>query len=240
MSRSITIISDGLIDNFQADLLHIHRYKSRLALGAAAAAAVADAIRSLITERNRAIGIFASDPSLIQFLDDLVNSPDIEWTRVIGFHLDEYLGISEEAPNSVRRFLLDRLVRSVPIAEFHTIRGEAANPEAVCANYAAMLKSRPPDFAVLAIGPNGRLGPIDQLVCDFNDAAAVKVVELDDGRRAISLTIPTILSCRTLFAIAHGRGNQDAVGKMIESEIGPACPASILRKHPDAHLFLEQ
>jgi glucosamine-6-phosphate deaminase len=240
MSRSITVISDGLIDSFQADLLHIHLYKSRLALSAAAAAAVADEIRSLITERNRAIGIFASDPSLIQFLDDFVNRADIEWMRVIGFHLDEYLGISEEAPNSVRRFLLDRLVKRVPIAEFHAIRGEAANPEAVCANYAALLKSRPPDFAVLAIGPNGSLGPIDQHGCDFNDAAAVKVVDLDDGHRAISLTIPTILGCRTLFAVAHGRRNQDAIGKMIEGEISPACPASILRTHPNAHLFLEQ
>jgi glucosamine-6-phosphate deaminase len=238
MSRSITVISDGLIDSFQADLLHIHLYRSRRELGAAAAAAVAVEIRSLITERNRAIGIFASDPSHIEFLDDLVNTADIEWTRVIGFHLDEYLGISEEAPNSLRRFLLDRLVKRVPIAEFHAIRGEAANPEAVCANYAALLKSRPPDFAVLGIGPNGRIGPIDSLVCDFNDTAAVKIVELDEDHRAISLTIPTILGCRTLFAIAHGRMDQDAIREMIEGEIGPACPASILRKHPDAHFFL--
>jgi glucosamine-6-phosphate deaminase len=239
MSRSITVISDGLIDSFQADLLHIHLYRSRRELAAAAAAAVAVEIRSLITERNRAIGIFASDPSHIDFLDDLVNTADIEWTRVIGFHLDEYLGIREEAPNSLRRFLLDRLVKRVPIAEFHAIRGEAANPEAACANYAALLKSRPPDFAVLGIGSNGRLGPIEPLVCDFNDAAAVKVVELDDDHRALSLTIPTILGCRTLFAIAPGRRNQDAIRKMIEGEIGPACPASILRKHPDAHLFLD-
>jgi glucosamine-6-phosphate deaminase len=239
MSRSITVISDGLIDSFQADLLHIHLYRSGRELSAAAAAAVAVEIRSLIAERKRAIGIFASDPSHIDFWDDLVNTADIEWTRVIGFHLDEYLGISEEEPNSMRRFLLDRLVKRVPIAEFHAIRGEAANPEAACANYAALLKSRPPDFAVLGIGSNGRLGLLDPRGCDFNDAATVKVVELDDDQRAISLTIPAILGCRTLFAIAPGKRNQDNVRKMIEGEIGPSCPASILRKHPNAHLFLE-
>jgi glucosamine-6-phosphate deaminase len=240
MSRSITVISDGLIDSFRADLLYIHLYQSHRKLSAAAAAAVALEIRSLISQRNRAIGIFASDPTYIEFLDDLVNTADIEWTRVIGFHLDEYLGISEEAPNSSRRFLLDRLVKRVPIAEFHALRGEAANPEAVCANYAASLKSRPPDFAVLGIGPNGHLGPIDPPNCDLNDGAAVKVVELGDDHRAISLTIPTILGCRTLFAIAPGRRNQDAIRRMIEGEIGRACPASILRKHPNAHLFLDQ
>jgi glucosamine-6-phosphate deaminase len=240
MSRSITVISDGLIDSFRADRLHIHLYRSPLELGAAAAAAVAAEIRSLIAERNRAIVIFASDTSHIEFLDDLVNTADIEWTRVIGFHLDEYLDIGEEAPNSSRRFLLDRLVKRVPIAEFHAIRGEAANPEATCANYAALLKSRPPDLALLGIGPNGRLGSIDPPACDFNDAAAVKVVELDDDHRAISLTIPTIFNCRTLFAIAYGSRNQDVIRKMIEVEIAPACPASILRKHPDAHLFLDQ
>jgi glucosamine-6-phosphate deaminase len=236
-SGSITVISDGLVDSFRADSLNIHIYKSRLELGAAAAAAVAVEIRSLITQRNRAVGIFASDPSHIEFLDELVNTADIDWTRVIGFHLDEYLGIGEEAPQSLRRFLLDRLVKRVPIAEFHAIRGEAANPEAVCANYARSLASRPPDFALLGIGENGRLGSIDPPVCDLNDAAAVKIVELDD-RRALSLTIPTILSCPTLFAIAYGSRNQDAIGKMIEGEIGPACPASILRTHPNAHLFL--
>jgi glucosamine-6-phosphate deaminase len=240
MSRSITVISDGLIENFRADLLYIHLYQSHMKLSAAAAAAAAVEISSLIAQRNRAIGIFASDPSHSEFLEELVKAPDIEWTRIIGFHFDEYLGIGEEAPTSLRRFLLDRLVKRVPIAEFHAIRGEAANPEAVCVNYAALLKSRPPDFAVLGIGPNGRLGSIDPRVCDFNDPAAVKVVEPDDDQRAISLTIPTILGCRTLFAIAYGSRNQDAIRKVIEGEISPACPASILRRHPGAHLFLDQ
>jgi glucosamine-6-phosphate deaminase len=260
MSRSIsiTVRPDGLIDSFRSDLLHIHLYKSRLDLGSAAAAAVAVEIRSLIAQRNRAMGIFASDPSHIEFLDDLIKTPDIEWTRVIAFHLDEYLGMSEEAPQSLRRFLLDRLVKRVPIAEFHAIRAEAANPEAVCANYAALLKSRQPDFVVLGIGEDGRLGSIDPPLCDFNDAAAVKVVELDEDHRrryvqdgvfrsideaprgAVSLTIPTIMDCRTLFAIAHGRGSQNAIRKTIEGEISPVCPASILRTHPNAHLFLDR
>jgi glucosamine-6-phosphate deaminase len=232
------------IDEFRADLLHVYLYRSRREMARSAAAAVATEIRSLISERNRAIGIFASDPSHSDFLDELARTPDLEWTRVIGFHLDEYLDIGAEAPQSFRRFLLDRLVRRVPIAEFHPIRGEAVNPEAVCANYAALLKSRPPDFAVLGIGENGCLGLLNVDDCDLNDAAAVKIVELDrdheGARRAISLTIPTIMSCRSLFAIVPGCGKQETIKRMIEGEIGPACSGSIIRTHPNAHLFLEK
>lgn len=257
-SKSITIASEGLIKTFRAGQLNVYVYGSRQQMGSAAATAVAAEIRRLISERDRAVGIFASAPSQNEFLDELVESPDIEWTRVVGFHLDEYLGMGEEAPQSFRRFLIDRLVKRVPIAEFHGLRGEAANPQAVCANYAALLKARAPDFAVLGIGENGHLAFIDPPVCDFNDAEAVRVVELDldcrnqqvhDGafgsidevpRHAISLTIPTIIACSRLFVIVPGARKQEAVRNTIVGEIAPACPASILRTHPDAHLFLDR
>jgi glucosamine-6-phosphate deaminase len=251
-------IAVGRIDQLKADHLHAHIYESRGQMGAAAATAVAAEMRRLIAERGRAVGIFASAPSQNEFLDALVQAEGIEWTRVIGFHLDEYLGMEESAPQSFRKFLLDRLVRRVPMAEFHGLRGEAANPEAVCANYAVLLRSRPPDFAVLGVGENGHLAFIDPPVCDFNDKSAVKIVELDgacrrqqvhDGafakledvpRHALSLTIPTILSCERLFAIVPGARKQQAVRDAIEGTISESCPASILRTHPNAHLFLDR
>jgi len=246
------------IDSFKINHLNISVYESRQQMGAAAAAAVATEIRRLIAEQGRAAGIFASAPSQNDFLETLANTEGIEWTRVIGFHLNEYLGMEEGAPQSSRKYLLDRLVMRVPMAEFHGLRGEAANPEAVCANYAAKLKSRPPDFAVLGIGENGHLAFIDPLVCDFHDAAAVRIVELDEAcrqrqvndgafarledvpRRALSLTIPTIMACERLFVIVPGGRQQQAVRDAIESAITESCPASILRTHPNAHLFLDR
>ncbi len=209
-------------------------------MGAAAATAVAAEIRRLIDERGRAIGLFASATSQNEFLDELVKTSEIEWTRVIGFHLDEYLGMGEDAPQSFRKFLIDRLVKRVPIAEFHGLRGEAANPEAVCVNYAALLDSRPPDFAALGIGEDGRLASIAPPVCAFTDPSVVRIVELDGVRRAISLTIPTIMKCVRLFVIAPGQRKQQAVRDALEGEVAAACPASILRTHPDAHLFLDR
>jgi glucosamine-6-phosphate deaminase len=255
MNRSGSITET---DSFRADILHIHLYKSRAELAAVIADAVALELRSLISERKRAIGIFASDPSQIEYLDYLVDAADIEWTRVIAFQLDEYLGICETAPQSFRRFILDRLVKRVPVAEFHAIRGEAANTDAVCANYAAVLKSRPPDFAVVRIGEDGSLGSLSPSVCDFNDPSSVKAFRLDDDHRrkvvddgifrsideaprgVISLTIPTIMACRSLFAVAQPGMDHDALNNIIEGEINSACPASILRIHRNAHLFLVQ
>jgi glucosamine-6-phosphate deaminase len=251
------VLREGLIDSFPADRLRIHLYKSKQHLNAAAAAALALEIHRLVEDRRRAIGIFSSEPSHEGFLAELVKIPGAEWTRVVGFHLNEYLGMDENAPQSLRKFLLDRLVRQVPMAEFHGLRGEAANPAAVCANYSALLKSRPPDFAALGIGENGRLGFIGPSVCDFHDPQDVRNVELDevcrrrhihDGafatidetpRRGISLTVPALMRCPRLFIMAPGVKDR-ALCHVIESEISRVCPASILRTHPNAQLFIDR
>ncbi len=234
-------LPEGLIDNFCVDRLNVYIFESRRKMGKAAAAAAASEIRRLISERNRAIGVFASAPSQKEFLEELVKSDAIVWTRVIGFHLDEVLGANEGSAHSHRRFLIDGLVRHVPIAEFHGLRGEAANPEAVCANYAASLRSRPPDFAALDLGADGGLASIEPGVCDFNDPAMVRIVEIDrPSRRAISLTIPAIMACPKLFLIAPDATRQEAARRLIYGEITTTCPASILRTHEDAQLYLDR
>lgn len=252
------ILTTGLLQQFRADHLNVYVYQTRAQMGAAAAASVAAELRRLIHERKRAIGIFASAPSQNEFLDALVAAPDIEWTSVIAFHLDEYLGLNEEAPQSFRHYLIERLVKRVPLAEFHGLRGEAANPKAVCVNYASLLAFKPPDFAALGIGENGHLAFNDPPVCDFNDPAAVKIVELDEAcrqqqvndgcfptlddvpRRALTLTIPTLLACAKLFLSVPGPRKQQAVKQTLQGPITTGCPASILRMHQDAHLFLDR
>jgi glucosamine-6-phosphate deaminase len=185
----------------------------------AAAEAVAAEIRRLIAERGLAVGIFSAEA---EFLDHLAVVESIEWTRIIGFHTFELLGADEDAPQSQRKILLDHLVRQVPMAEFHGLRGEAANPEAVCANYAELLKTRPPDFAVLTIGQSGELEAIDSDICDFHDLSAVKLTA-----SAITLTIPTLMACRSLFVL----------GVPALTEISEKHPASILRKHTNAYWY---
>jgi glucosamine-6-phosphate deaminase len=250
--------ADGLIDSFRADKLNVYVYDSRPKMGAAAAAVVAGEIRGLIEARGRAVGIFASAPSQNEFLAALVEAPSIDWSRVVGFHLDEYLGMDDRAPQSFRRFLIDRLVSKVALSEFHGLRGDTEEGASESKRYSELLAANPPDFAVLGIGENGHLAFIDPPFCDFDDPQRVKVVELDDvcraqqvndgafatiedvPRHALSLTIPTIMARPRLFAIVPGPAKREAIKSTIEGPVATTCPASILRRHPDAHLFIDR
>jgi glucosamine-6-phosphate deaminase len=238
--------------------MRVQVHGTRLQLGAAAAAAVAAEIRSLIAERGRAVGIFAAAPSQIETLTALVQAQGIDWQRVTAFHLDEYLGFEETRTQSFRCFLRQHLLSEVAIGTFYGIRGEASDPAAECARYAALLRADPPDFALLGIGENGHLAFNDPLVADFDDPLLVKVVTLEDAcrrqqvhdgafaalhdvpQRAITVTIPAIVRVPKLLLAVPGARKRKAVQAALQGPLTPACPASILRNHPEAHLFLDQ
>lgn len=247
-----------MLHQFRADHLNVYVYETRNQVALAAAAEVAAELRRLIQTRQRAIGIFTSAKSQTEFLKALVAAPDIEWTSVIAFHPSAYLGLDDEAPQSLRHYLIERLVKRVPLAEFHALRGEAANPKAVCANYAALLAVKPPDFAVMNVGEIGQLAFNDPQAGDFNDPVAVKLVELDEAcrqqqvrdgsfptlaavpRRALTLTLPTLMACPKLFLSVAGSDRQHAVWKTLNEPVSIACPASIVRTHKAAQLFLDR
>jgi glucosamine-6-phosphate deaminase len=255
--ESTATIQEGLKESFRADKLNVYIYESRPMMGKAAAAVIASEIRQLIEQRGRAVVIFASAPSQNEFLANLVEAPGIDWSRVIAFHLDEYLGMDDSAPQSFRRFLIDRLANKVPLGEFNGLRGEAPDGAAEAFRYAQLLEENPPDIGVLGIGENGHLAFIDPPFCNFEDPEAVKVVQLDEVCRqqqvndgafqsldevpgdALSLTIPTLMARPKLFAIAPGPAKRSAIKNALEGPISTSCPASILRTHPDAHLFID-
>lgn len=255
--ESTAMVQDGLERNFRADRLNVYVYESRPKMGQAAAAVIAGEIRRAIEERGRAVVILASAPSQNEFLASLAEAPDIDWSRVTAFHLDEYLGMDDRAPQSFRKFLIDRLVNKVPLRQFHGLRGDAPEGIAEAKRYAKLLEENPPDLAVLGIGENGHLAFIDPPFCDFNDPEAVKVVQLDeicrkqqvnDGafasldevpKDALSLTIPRLMATPILFAIAPGPAKRLAIKHAVDGSISTSCPASILRTHRDAHLFVD-
>ncbi len=226
-------------------------------MGAAAAAEVAACIRALIAERGRAVGLFASALSQRSAWNALVGESAVDWGRVTAFHLDEYLGFDQAHPQSFRRYLLDHFLSRVPVCAFHGLRGEAPDAAAECARYARLLALDPPDFALIGIGENGHLAFNDPHVADFNDPASVKVVELDqvcrrqqvhDGafatlgdvpERALTLTVPAIMQAGRVFVVAPGSRKRAAVEAALHGPVTPACPASVLRTHPRARLFLD-
>ncbi len=223
-------------------------------MGAAAASLVEDTVSG----GGSAGIIFAAAPSQNDILASLRAGTRIDWPRITAYHLDEYVGLGADHPASFRRFIREHLLDHVPVAAFHQLRGDAPDPEAEAARYAALLAQGKPQIAILGIGENGHLAFIDPPVCDFSDPRDVRTVELDpvcrmqqvhDGafariedvpRRALSVTIPLLMRTPRLVIVVPGPAKQRAVKAALEGEIGEACPASILRRHPDAALFLDQ
>jgi glucosamine-6-phosphate deaminase len=237
--------------------LAVEVHRDRPSLGAAAAADVASHLKALVARDGRAAAIFASAPSQNEFLAALRADSSVPWPRVEAFHLDEFVGVRADHPASFRRFLRERLFDHVPVAAFHGLAGEAQDPAAECARYARLLRQARPGLAVLGIGENGHVAFIDPPECDFFEPLAVRVVHLDEAcrrqqvndgnfasleqvpREALSLAIPFLLSVPRAAAVVPGPAKTAAVAAAMEGPVTRACPASVLRRHPDATLYLD-
>jgi glucosamine-6-phosphate deaminase len=238
--------------------LQVEVHADRPAVGRAAAAAVAHHLRTAIARDGGVSVIFASAPSQNELLQTLRGDRSISWDKVTAFHLDEFVGLDARHPASFRRFLVDRLFSHVPVGTFHGLRGEAPDATAECARYAALLAAHPPSLAILGIGENGHLAFIDPPMCDFEEPLDVRKVELDgpcrqqmvhDGafarvedvpRTALSLSIPFLMRVPRVMPIVPGPAKTAAVTAALEGPLTTSCPASILRRHPDARLFLDR
>jgi glucosamine-6-phosphate deaminase len=225
-------------------------------LATAAAACALDAIRNAIREHGAARIIAATGAAQFEFLENLVKSEDIKWDKVEMFHLDEYMGIPASHPASFRKFLLDRLINKVGIKRYHLLDGEA-DPAEVIAKVSSEIRKAPIDVAFAGIGENGHLAFNDP-PADFETDASYIVVDLDEAcrrqqlgegwfksldevpRRALSMTIRQVLKAREIICIVPDARKADAVAKCFHGEVSPMAPASILRTHGNATVYLDE
>jgi glucosamine-6-phosphate deaminase len=233
-------------------------FTTRAEAGAASAAAASAILRAAIEKDGAAAVVFGAAPSQNEFLANLRADVSIDWPRVTAFHLDEYAGIDTNHPASFRRFLRERLMDHVPLAAFHELAGDATDLAAETDRYAKLLAAHSPVLVALGIGENGHLAFIDPGECDFDDPHDVRIVQLDDAcreqqvhdgcfaraedvpRRALSLTIPFFMRTPHAVVTVPGPAKARAVRDALEGPIDPKCPASILRRHSDACIFLDQ
>ena len=237
--------------------LEVRVYSDRQDAGAAGAAIAAEVIRAEIARNGKAAVVFASAVSQDPFLAAVRVRDDIDWRRITSFHLDEYAGMSDRHPASFRRFQRERLLDHVPMGAFVPLQAEAADLDAECERYAARLRDAKPCLVVMGIGENGHLAFIDPPLCRFDEPRDVRVVDLDDvcrmqqvhdgqfaafddvPKQALSLTVPFFLRVPRALVFVNGERKADAVQAALEGPITEACPASALRRHPNAMLFLD-
>jgi glucosamine-6-phosphate deaminase len=242
----------------QVDKLQVELYAGREQMGAAAAHAVADRIRVLAAEKGSAVVVFASAPSQNEFLATLSALEDLPWDRVVAFHMDEYLGLPPDSPQGFGYFLQEKLYSQVKPGSVHFLDGQAADPGAECRRYASLLAAHPVDIVCAGIGENGHLAFNDPPVANFSDPLQVKVVELDEACRlqqvhdgcfptfdavpthALTLTIPALVAASWIYAIVPGPTKAQAVRDTLWAPVGPHCPATILRQHPQAVLYIDR
>ncbi|TDF92030.1 glucosamine-6-phosphate deaminase [Paenibacillus piri] len=225
-------------------------------MGKSVAADVRDRMLKLLKNKEYITVVFASAPSQNDFLDALCNDDLIPWDRVVCFHLDEYVGLPADAPQSFSFYLKKRLFERRKPKRFYAIDG-LSDPERECRRYSELLAAHTVDIACIGIGENGHIAFNDPHVANFNDPLPVKSVHLDEVSRqqqvndgcfdslervpstAISLTIPTILSASFIFCTVPGDRKKQAVRDAVLGPVTEQCPASILRTAQECRMYVD-
>ncbi|MDP2137628.1 MAG: 6-phosphogluconolactonase [Candidatus Didemnitutus sp.] len=236
-------------------------FPTRSAMGAASARHFLAQVRQVLTVKPLCRVIFGCAPSQNEFFHHLVaetkSTPEL-WPQIEVFHMDDYVGLNEEHPQSFRHYLRLHLLDHVKVGNFHPIRGEAASATAEAARYAALLGAAPIDVIGMGLGENCHIAFNDPPVADFADPVLAKVVTMDevcrqqqvnDGcfpdlpsvpSRAITITIPVFAQAGSLVCTVPGPRKAQAVRDALTAPVGPACPGTILQVHPHAALFLDR
>lgn len=236
--------------------LPINIFNTREEMGIAAAEEASKVINAVIAEKGEANVVFAAAPSQNDLLENLLKA-DIDWSKVRGFHQDEYIGIGETEPAGFGNFLDRAIFKKVNFKEIHYLLCDSNKAEEKCNEYTELMNKYPIDLIFLGVGENGHLAFNDPAVADFNDPKTVKIVDLDDvcrqqqvndgcfatiddvPKQAMTLTMSCIMNIPRAICVVPGPRKANAVFHAVTGPVTEACPASILRNHTNAALYLD-
>lgn len=231
-------------------------YSTRNEMAQAAAARAAELLKDALDRQGQATFIVATGASQFEFLEALTAASGIDWAKTTMFHLDEYVGMPETHPASFRRYLRERLIDRARPGTVHLIQGDAPDPQVERQRLNGVIAGYDIDVAFVGIGENGHLAFNDP-PADFEVTDPYIVVTLDEACRrqqlgegwfetlanvphqAISMSIQQIMRARTIICTVPDRRKAQAVRDCFTGEVTPVYPASILRTHDQAYLFLD-
>ncbi len=240
------------------DLLKVEIYRTPVEMGIGAAKAIAADIKRIASEKNNVRMMFAAAPSQDTTLCALMDIPDIPWEVVTAFHMDEYVGISEDRKQSFRNYLKRNIFSRKPFGDVNYIRGEVDDVEAEIQRYGKLLSEAPIDIIILGIGENGHIAFNDPGDADFDDPQPIRQIVLSEMSRtqqvhdgcfdtieevptlALTVTIPQFMEAQYLHCIVPNARKAQAVHDTIYGPVSNRCPASVLRKHPHSVLYLDE
>jgi glucosamine-6-phosphate deaminase len=238
---------------------------TRNEMGKAAARDVAAAMKRFIRETGKVNMVFAAAPSQDDFLAHLVKDKSVDWSKVVCFHLDDYVDLPRRHPNTFEVYLNDHLFNFVQPGRVHFMKAFSGTAEQVANRYAeAIRRSGGIDLSCIGIGENGHIAFCEP-GSDLRDPRMIRVIRINDRsvrqqyrdykdhpdpaaryaslkavpRRAFTMTVPAILSAQEIYTIVPGPQKADAVRKMWEGPISSACPSSALRMHAWVKIYLD-
>ena len=236
--------------------MKLHIFPQKNAMAEAAAERAASLVSDAISQRGEASLVLATGASQFEMLAHLVTL-DVDWSKVTGYHLDEYIGLAEDHPASFRRYLRERFVERVAgLRAFHFVNGEHPDPHMECARLNRLLRAATVDVACIGIGENGHLAFNDP-PADFETEEPYIVVDLDEAcrqqqlgegwfptldsvpRQAISMGIRQIMRSAAIVCTVPDSRKALAVQKAVEGPVTNVVPASVLQRHPRCDVYMD-
>jgi glucosamine-6-phosphate deaminase len=227
-------------------------------MGKAAAEKAAEILKDVIDKKRKATFVIATGASQFDFLENLVQIDSIDWSKTTMFHLDEYVGISEDHPASFRKYLKDRFISKTHPGRIYLIEGDAPDPQQECERLNKIISQKEIDVSFVGIGENGHLAFNDP-PADFDTEKPYIVVQLDEAcrkqqlgegwfenlddvpKRAISMSIKQIMKSKHIVCTVPDKRKAEAVRNCFKGDaVSPDCPASILKKHDNCFVFLDE
>ena len=237
--------------------MEYHICKTRNELGEQAANRAAEIMKQSIREKGTANIILATGASQFETIKALVGISGIDWSKVVMFHLDEYVGMPESHPASFRKYLKERFIAHVPeLKATYFVEGDKGDPEQECERLNRIISEHPVDVALAGIGENGHLAFNDP-PADFETEVPYIVVELDETcrkqqmgegwfseleevpRKAISMSIQQIMKSKNIICSVPDRRKAEAVKHCLAGDVTNVHPASILQHHPNCTIYLD-
>ncbi len=255
--NNFTMSNKKVAKNLKIDSLEVLIYPDRSEMGRASGEFIAEKIKAILEQKDEIRIIFAAAPSQEETLKYLRYENGIDWSKITVFNMDEYIGLSRDDPASFGFFLSDRLFNHVHPGEINLIDG-INDPVNECERFSRLLTEKAIDIVLLGLGANGHIAFNEPLTADFDDSAVVKIIYLDEisrqqqvdencfsninkvPRRAITITIPAIMSASYLYCMTPGKNKSEAVKMVLEGSITNTVPGSIMRKHSHCILFLDK
>lgn len=241
---------NGLLKEIKKDALTVQVYENRGQMGAAAAEDAAACIARLLTEKDEINMVFAAAPSQNDLLAALA-AKALPWERINAFHMDEYVGLDKTHPQSFGTYLREHIFGLVPFKSVSYIADYGED-------YEALLEKNHIDIVCMGIGENGHIAFNDPGVADFNDPKRIKKAKLDDVCRmqqvhdgcfpdfdsvpeyALTLTVPQMVSAEYLFCVVPVATKKQAVYRTVTEDITENCPATVMRRHPNAVMYCDK